>query len=63
MICLDLLIGKVGDEHLMDHREDSSESGNTSEDEIDTDVLDDQDSLHDADIEMTPANNNVSPVL
>ncbi|XP_067937021.1 anaphase-promoting complex subunit 15-like [Watersipora subatra] len=55
--------GKVGEEASTDQREETSASDNTSDDDVDTDVLDDQESLHDADIEMTPVNNNVSPVL
>lgn len=47
----------------MDPREEASVTDNTSEDDLDTDVLDDQDSLHDNDIDMTPANNNTSPIL
>ncbi|KAF6029689.1 hypothetical protein EB796_012020 [Bugula neritina] len=57
------LYGKISDEHLVDPREEASVTDNTSEDDLDTDVLDDQDSLHDNDIDMTPADNNTSPIL
>ena len=55
-----IVVGNKVDDNPLD-RDDSEVSGsdNSSEDELDTDVLDDQDSLQDTDIDMTtPANNN-----
>lgn len=54
----------MSDDHIMEHREESSASDNSSEDDNDTDVLEDQDSFQDVDIDMTtPSNNNTSPIL
>lgn len=58
------IVGKLSEDNPPE-REDTDVSGsdNSSDDELDTDVLDDQDSLQDADIDMnTPANNNISDI-
>lgn len=54
-------IGKVNEDQLADREETYvSGSDNTSEDDLDTDVMDDPDSLADADIDLNIniANNN-----
>lgn len=54
-------LGKVTEDQVVDH-EDTYVSGsdNTSEDDLDTDVLDDQDSLQDVDmgVDINAGNNN-----
>lgn len=63
IFCL-TIVGKLSEDNPPE-REDTDVSGsdNSSDDELDTDVLDDQDSLQDADIDMnTPANNNISDI-
>lgn len=52
------------DDQLMDH-DDTNNSGSdhSSEDDLDTDILDDQDSLQEVEMEMNIGNNNESNIM